>query len=132
MLSFLSPVTDSIEFHEETALGKAYDSSLMVRLLGYVAPYRRSVVIAVLLIIVSSLLQLVGPLATAVALDLYIRPFQEDPQVASAASRWVETELERRQIEVSPAAGLGAVSLVYLASLLLAFVVLYFQGYVMQ
>jgi len=125
-------VTDSIDYHEETALGKAYDSSLMVRLLGYVAPYRRSVAVAVLLIIVSSLLQLVGPLATAVALDLYIRPFQEDPQVASVASRWVESELERRQIEVTPAAGLAAVSLVYLTSLVLAFAVLYVQGFVMQ
>ena len=104
----------------------------MMRLLSYVIPYRRWVFVAVLLIIVSSLLQLVGPLATAVALDLYIRPFGEQPQVISAASRWVESALERRQIEIDPAKGLAAVSLVYLASLFLTFVVLYFQSFLMQ
>lgn len=132
MLSFLSAVSESTEFHEETTLGKAYDGRLMARLLGYAVPYRRWVATAVLLIVLSSLLQLVGPLATAVALDLYIRPFEEDPQVISGVSRWVSAELSRRQIELESSAGLAAVSLVYLVSLALTFVVLYYQGFVMQ
>ena len=132
MLWFLSAVSESTEFHEETALGKAYDGRLMARLLGYAVPYRRWVGAAVLLIVLSSLLQLVGPLATAVALDLYIRPFEEDPQVISGVSRWVRAELERRQIQLDPAAGLAMVASVYLISLLLTFVVLYYQGFVMQ
>jgi ATP-binding cassette subfamily B protein len=132
VLSFLSSVSESVEFQEETALGKAYDGRLLVRLLGYVVPYRRWVVVAVSLIVVSSFLQLIGPLATAVALDLYIRPFEEQPQVISTVSRWVESELDRRKIEVDPATGLAAVSLIYLATLFLTFFVLYFQSYVMQ
>ena len=125
-------MSESVDYHEESSLGRTYDGRLMMRLLSYVIPYRRWVFVAVLLIIVSSLLQLVGPLATAVALDLYIRPFGEQPQVISAASRWVESALERRQIEIDPAKGLAAVSLVYLASLFLTFVVLYFQSFLMQ
>ena len=61
-------------FHDEEQLGKAYDTRLMRRLMGYVEPYRGLAAAAVGLIILSSLLQLVGPLATAVALDLYMRP----------------------------------------------------------
>jgi hypothetical protein len=31
------------EFHEEGALGKAYDTRLMGRLWGYIAPHKRTV-----------------------------------------------------------------------------------------
>lgn len=132
MLSFLFIVSESIEFHKESSIGKTYDGRLMRRLLGYLSPYRTMVATAVSLIVVSSLLQLVGPLATAVALDLYIRPFEEQPQVISAVSRRVETQLTHWQIDVTPATGLAAVSLVYLATLFLTFLVLYWQSYVMQ
>ncbi|HEY3434530.1 MAG TPA: hypothetical protein VGK41_02655, partial [Solirubrobacterales bacterium] len=54
--------------HGEEALGKAYDARLMRRLLAYVRPYRGRMALAVALILVSSCLELVGPLATAVAL----------------------------------------------------------------
>ena len=35
------------EFHEEEALGKAYDSRLMRRLLTYLRPHRKAVVIEI-------------------------------------------------------------------------------------
>jgi ATP-binding cassette subfamily B protein len=89
-------------------------------------------VAAISLIVVSSLLQLVGPLATAVGLDLFIRPLQERPQQLAAVSRWVEAELSRRSLAVEPASGLAAVSLIYLGALGLTFVVLYGQSYIMQ
>jgi ATP-binding cassette subfamily B protein len=44
----------------------------------------------------------------------------------------VADEMVRRGIEVEPAVGLGVVSLIYLGSLLLTFLVLYWQGYIMQ
>ena len=53
------------------------DARLMRRLVTYVLPYKRMVLGAICLIVLSSLLQLVGPLATAVALDLFVRPFDE-------------------------------------------------------
>lgn len=99
----------------------------MVRLLGYTRPYRASVVGAVALVILSSLLQLVGPLATAVALDLFIRP----GEVEAPVSRWLaEHWLAVRAID--PAAGLALVAGVYLLTLVLTSLVLYFQGLVMQ
>ena len=60
------------EFHEEKTVAKVYDAALLRRLMGYVRPYRGAAVAAVGLIVLSSLLQLVGPLATALALDLYV------------------------------------------------------------
>ena len=70
-------MTGAVNSHEEEVLGKVYDARLMRRLWAYLLPYRALVLAAVGLILVSSLLQLVGPLATAVALDLFIRPFDE-------------------------------------------------------
>jgi ATP-binding cassette subfamily B protein len=104
----------------------------MRRLLGYVVPYRWTAAAAIGLIILSSLLQLVGPLATAVALDLFIRPFAGEVETLSTVSRWVAEEMVRKGIEVEPAVGLGIVSLIYLGSLVLTFFVLYWQGYIMQ
>src|SRR5438874_10294928 len=56
-----SPVT---EYHEEEALGKAYDSRLMRRLIRYAGPYRLLVAASLSLLAIEGLLQLVGPLLT--------------------------------------------------------------------
>ena len=39
-------------YHEEQILGKAYDSRLMKRLLGYARPYWKALLISVLLLVV--------------------------------------------------------------------------------
>ncbi len=121
-------MAEPLAFHDEELLGAAYDARLMRRLLGYLRPYRGMVGAAVALILVSSLLQLVGPLATAVAIDVFIQP----GTAGGAAGRWVEAFLARRQLEVDPAAGLAAVSALYLLAFALTFVVLYAQGYLME
>lgn len=56
-------------FHEEEALGKAYDARLMRRLLRYLAPYWWLVGLAVLILAAASGLEIVGPWLTKVALD---------------------------------------------------------------
>ncbi|HVS01204.1 MAG TPA: ABC transporter ATP-binding protein [Thermoanaerobaculia bacterium] len=117
--------------HEEEILGKAYDARLMRRLLAYVRPYRGPMALAVALIILSSLLQLIGPLATAVALDLYVRPLGGEGRPAPI-SLWVAEALQARGVVPDAATGLAACALVYLLSLLLTFAVLYWQSYVMQ
>ncbi|MFP3942210.1 MAG: ABC transporter ATP-binding protein [Thermoanaerobaculia bacterium] len=117
--------------HEEEALGKAYDARLMRRLLAYVRPHRRSAAGAVALIVVSSLLQLVGPLATAVALDLYMAPPGEEESV-SVAALWVERFLEGSGVLLTREQGVAWTAGVYLVSLVLAFGVLYWQSYLMQ
>ena len=58
-----------VDFHEEEALGKAYDARLMRRLMRYLRPYRARVALAVTLLILASGLELVGPYLTAVAID---------------------------------------------------------------
>jgi ATP-binding cassette subfamily B multidrug efflux pump len=116
--------------HQEEVLGKAYDGRLMRRLLGYVRPYRGQMAAAVALIVLSSVLELVGPLATAVALDLYVRP--EGGGAPTGLSRWVAETLAARGIEPTPTEGIAWVSAVFLGALLAAFGVLYCQSYVMQ
>ncbi|MDX1643824.1 MAG: ABC transporter ATP-binding protein, partial [Thermoanaerobaculia bacterium] len=129
------------QFHEEESLGKAYDARLMRRLISYVAPYKGLAAGAVALIVLSSVLQLVGPLATAVALDLYMRPAADAAVGAdgsdggasiSAAAVLVRDVLAERGLSPTPEEGVAAVSAVYLASLLLTFLVLYVQSYLMQ
>ncbi len=56
-------------FHEEEALGKAYDARLMRRLLRYLAPHWWLVGLAVLILAAASGLEIVGPWLTKVALD---------------------------------------------------------------
>jgi len=124
-------MTDLAAFHEEEVLGKAYDARLMRRLLGYVRPYRGMTVAAVALIVLSSLLQLVGPLATAVALDLFIRP-PDNPAERSPVVAQVQGFLDARGLDPTPGEGIAAIAAVYLAALVLTFFVLYVQSYVMQ
>ena len=88
----LAAVSEPIALHEEEVLSKAYDARLMRRLLTYVRPFRGIAASAVALIIASSLLQLVGPLATAVALDLFIRP-RGEAGAGSTVSQWVGKQL---------------------------------------
>jgi ATP-binding cassette subfamily B multidrug efflux pump len=60
--------------HEEEALGKAYDSRLMRRLLQYLRPYRWRVVIALGLTAVVIPLELAPPALFKIALDRFITP----------------------------------------------------------
>lgn len=61
---------------EEEVLGKAYDSQLMRRLLAYMKPYRMLVGASLALLLVDSLLQIIGPLLTKLAVDRYLVPVQ--------------------------------------------------------
>jgi len=116
-----------MSFDDEKPLGKAYDGRLMRRLLAYVGPHKSSAVVAVALIVVSSLLQLAGPLITAIALDLFVRP----GEAAAPISRWLARHwLEGR--DVAALGGLTTLSAVYLVALALTAVVLYSQSRVMQ
>ena len=57
---------------DEEILGKAYDARLMKRLLGYVKPYKKYIVFAILLNIFVAALGPVRPYLTKVAIDDYI------------------------------------------------------------
>ena len=60
--------------HEEEALGKAYDSRLMRRLLQYMAPYKWWVVLALGLVAIVTPLELAPPLLFRNAIDRYFVP----------------------------------------------------------
>lgn len=62
-------MSEASRYHEEEALGKAYDARLLKRLLGYLRPYTGKVVLAVGLLMVIAALELVGPWLTMIALD---------------------------------------------------------------
>ena len=55
--------------YEEEVLGKAYDSRLMARLLRYLRPYKLQVAGAVALLMLASLMAVIGPYLTMIALD---------------------------------------------------------------
>jgi len=61
---------------EEEVLGKAYDSRLMRRLLTYMRPYRGVVAASLALLLINSVLQVLGPLLTKIAVDRYLAPVQ--------------------------------------------------------
>ena len=75
-------------YQEEEALGKAYDARLMKRLLEYLKLYRWYVVLAVAVLMVASLLQVVGPWLTKIALDEAI-PNGDAPLLAKLAGAYV-------------------------------------------
>ena len=76
--------------HDEEALGKAYDARLMRRLLGYVRPYRRLVLGALVFLFIDGALQLVGPFLTRRVIDVAV-PARDLGMVRSAAVLFVVT-----------------------------------------
>jgi ATP-binding cassette subfamily B protein len=116
----------------EEALGRAYDGRLMRRLLGYLGPHRRLALGALALMVVSSLTQLVGPLATSVAIDLFLVPAVGAEASRSPVARWVGDRLAEAGLEPAPLVGVGWSAAVYVAALLATFVTLYAQGYLLQ
>lgn len=68
---------------DEEALGKAFDAPLARRLFAYVRPYRALVAGALLLLMFSGALQLVGPLLTRHVIDVAI-PAQDVSAISSS------------------------------------------------
>ena len=122
---------EKVSFDEEGKLGKAYDARLIRRLLGYVAPHRGKMALAVALIVLSSLLQLGGPLITAVALDLFVRPLNQEVETSRAAVIG-QRLLESGGWELTPVDGVGWAAVSYFVLLAVTLVVLYGQASVMQ
>ena len=91
---------------DDEALGKAYDARLMRRLLRYLRPHRQVVVVALAAIIGHSLLQLVLPYLTKLAID--------------------------RHILTGDLVGLNQIALLFLVILVASFVLEYLETYTMQ
>ena len=76
--------------HEEEALGKAYDSRLMRRLMQYLRPYRWRVVLAMALVGIVTPLEIAPPLLFWKAIDRYFTPALQGAIPAAQAWRGVE------------------------------------------
>lgn len=97
--------------HEEEALGKAYDSRLMRRLLQYMKPYKWHVVLALVLVAIVTPLELAPPLIFRKAIDSYFVP-----------------ELKGAITEPSAWTGILWLSLIYLGVLAFDFLAQYLQS----
>jgi ATP-binding cassette subfamily B multidrug efflux pump len=106
---------------EEEVLGKAYDSRLMRRLLGYMRRYRGLVAWSLVFLVIQSVLQVLGPLLTKVAVDRYIQPAAR--HTPAFFDSWLPAD---------PWNGLTAIAALYLAVLLGNFVSEFAQMYLMQ
>lgn len=78
-------------FHEEEALGKAYDARLMRRLLTYARPHATLFAGALILLMLEGLLQLVGPVLTQYVIDVAIPA--RDSGMAWTAAGWMALSL---------------------------------------
>src|ERR1700733_3930552 len=103
---------------EEEVLGKAYDARLMRRLLGYMRPYRGYVALSLVFLLLQSVLQVLGPLLTKIAVDRYLAP--SPTRIATVFDRY---------LPVGPWNGLAAVGMLYLGILLGTFVFEFAQIY---
>src|SRR5713226_7702184 len=101
--------------HEEEALGKAYDSHLMRRLMQYMRPYKWRVIFALTLTLAVTPLELAPPKLFQTAVDKYLVPASH-AQVGVSAARH----------------GLMLISLVYFLVLLFDFLAQYVQIRIMQ
>jgi len=101
--------------HEEEALGKAYDSRLMRRLLQYLKPYRWRVILALALVAVVTPLELAPPAIFQKAIDNNFVPAMDHKMPESSA--WT---------------GIIWLSLLYLAVLAFDFLAQYIQIRIMQ
>ena len=101
--------------HEEEALGKAYDSRLMRRLLQYMKPYKWRVVLALVMVAIVTPLELAPPLIFRKAIDSYFVPALN--HVLPEASAW---------------SGIGWLSLLFFAVLAFDFLAQYVQIRIMQ
>ena len=105
---------------EEEVLGKAYDGRLMRRLLGYMLPYRRQVLLSLVFLFAYSTLQVCGPLLTKLAIDRYLTREHADP------GPWLHW------LAADPITGLAQVAGLYLLVLLASFVSEFGQMVLMQ
>src|SRR4051812_36393571 len=93
----------------------------MRRLMGYMRPYRGMVALSVVFLLAQSVLQVMNPLLTRLAVDRYIRPTGHPP--ATFIDAWLPAD---------PFAGLSRVALIYLVVLLGAFVTEFAQMVLMN
>src|SRR5579859_333515 len=114
-----------IEKHEDEG-AKAFDPHLARRLFRYLRPYRARATASVGLVIFSSLLEIAGPAIVAIAIDLYVKPLHGASAVgiSRTVGRWLPS--------AAPLRGINIATMLYIATLIAGFAVLYTQMVLMN
>jgi ATP-binding cassette subfamily B multidrug efflux pump len=105
---------------EEEVLGKAYDSRLMKRLLGYLRPYRWQVGITLVAIVLKAGADVLGPYLTKTAIDKYLAH-------TAGTHGWLD-----RFLSSEPLVGIAQIAAIYVGLLLFGFLLEFVQTYLMQ
>jgi len=106
---------------EEEVLGKAYDGRLMRRLLAYIRPYKLPVFAALVLLLFNAVLQVIGPLLTALAVDRYLAP----------SAKITHTILDA-YLAANPWTGLAQIAFLYLLVVIFGMFCDFGEQYIMQ
>ncbi|HEY6332699.1 MAG TPA: ABC transporter ATP-binding protein [Blastocatellia bacterium] len=116
--------------HEEEVLGKAYDSVLMRRLLGYLRPYKSYALTSFILTVLSAPLVLAGPPLTKAAVDLFLAP---DPSIPPTGfSLLLKHMAERFGMGANAYQGVTFIAIVFGLANIASFLDQYGQSIVMQ
>jgi len=111
---------------EDEISGKAYDGRLMLRLSRYLQPYKWQATVSVISVILKAACDVVGPYLVKVGLDRYLTS-DSSLTTGIASTNWLG-----RRLSTDPFSGLGQLSAMYLAALLLAYGFEFMQTYLMQ
>ena len=115
---------------QEDEGARAFDPHLARRLLRYLRPYRARAAFSVLLVILSSALEIVGPAIIAIAIDLFVKPVQGGSKIG--VSGRVGAWFASHGWTVDVLTGINIATAIYLTALLLGFAVLYTQMVLMN
>jgi ATP-binding cassette, subfamily B, multidrug efflux pump len=118
-----------IERHEEEG-ARAFDPRLARRLLTYLRPYRVRAGFSVGLVILSSALEILGPAIIAVAIDLFVKPLQGSHPVGMSGR--VADAMRSFGWSLEPLHGIKVAAILYMATLVAGFAVLYTQMVLMN
>src|SRR5258708_32730653 len=105
---------------DDEILGKAYDSRLMKRLLGYLRPYGWQVVVALIAIVLKAAADVIGPYLTKTAIDRYLA--SNAARTHGILDSWLSSD---------PLKGIGQIGLLYIGAQLAGFALEFTQTYLM-
>jgi ATP-binding cassette subfamily B protein len=109
---------------------KTYDTRLMRRLLGYLWPYKRYVIFALVLTMLGGPLVVAGPPLVKAAVDLYLLP---DPAHAPEGyTLLIKQAAETLGFGGQPSSGVAFIALALLSANLAAMFVLYAEAFLLQ
>jgi len=106
---------------DDDVVGKAYDGRLMRRLMTYLRPYKLQAGISLAAILLKAGSDVLGPYLTKVAVDRYMTARPAPHQ--AALTRWLNP---------NPMVGVTQIACLYLATLVLSYLLEFVQTYLMQ